>query len=160
MASRIWRDATAPSSDIITFNLGTGTGAPHINQTNIQLISAVAVNEKPKAKLDELQDTGFASLTFTINGFIEDPSTPTHPLRVKGWMIDDKQTTSFPFGRFGMELDDFPHFNVRPTTTRGLFLVDWTWIRPAETRGKVEFIAILRFNATNAGLNSPSYNWA
>lgn len=159
--SRIWRDSNAvPVVDIVHFNSGVipdATGS--INQSNITLTSAVGVNEKPKAKLDELQDTGFSSLTFQLTGFISDPSNSLIPNVIKGWLIDDKQTSSFPLGRFGLQLDDFPAYNIRPNTNRGIFLTEWIWIRAGETKGKAEFTATLRFNANNTGLNSPSYNW-
>ncbi len=161
--SRIWRDSnTVPTSgnEIIEFNLASlpdSTGS--INQTDITLISAIAVNAKPKAKLDELQDTGFASLTFQISGFISDPSGSLIPDRIKVWMLDDKQTSSFPLGRFGMKLDDFPAYDIKPNANRGLMISEWTWVRAGETKGKAEFRATLRFNANNTGLNSPTFDW-
>ena len=74
-------------------------------------------------------------------------------------MLDNKTTTSFPFGRFGFQLDDFPDFNVKPNSNRGCILEDWTWIRAGQTLGKAEFTATLRFNANATGLNASSYNW-
>jgi len=160
--SRIWRDSnTVPVTDIVEFNSGTlpdATGG--IIQNTITLTSAIAVNAKPKKELDELQDTGLSTITFQITGHIKNPKNSAIPNLVKVWMCQPKFVIgSFPKGRFGIQLDDFPHYNVRPNTNRGLFLVDWTWIRPAETKGKVEFVAILKLNANLTGLNSPSYNW-
>lgn len=160
--SRIWRDSnTVPASDIVEFNataaLPDSTGS--VQQTSIQLTSAVSINPKPKGKLDELQDTGFSSCTFTITGFIEDPTNSQIPNIIKGWMIDDKATATYDFGRFGIELDDFPWFDVHPNANRGCILSDWNWIRAGETRGKAEFVATVRFNANKTGLNSPTYAW-
>lgn len=160
--SRIWRDQnTVPISDIIQFNanpvLPDNTG--NVQQTSIQLTSAVSINTKPKGKLNELQDTGFASMTFTISGFIEDPTNSLIPQLVKEWMLDPKITVSFPAGRFGIELDDFPIYDIHPNANRGCILSDWNWVRAGETRGKAEFTCNLRFNSNLAGLNSPTYAW-
>ena len=160
--SRIWRDSnTVPVTDIIQFNntptLPDATG--NIGQTNLSLQSAFSRNPKPKQKLDEIQDTGFATFDIVVSGFIEDPTNSAIPDLVKVWLLDDKTTTSFDFGRFGFQLDDFPDYNVRPNDNRGCMLTEWTWIRAGQTRGKAEFTATLRFNANATGLNSPTYNW-
>ncbi len=160
--SRIWRDSnTVPTSDILQFNntptLPDATG--DINQTELTLKSAFSVNPKPKQKLNETQDTGFDSFVINISGFISDPVNSLIPNFTKLWMLDAKTSTSFPFGRFGFQLDDFPDFNVRPNSNRGCILTNWTWIRAGQTLGKAEFTAILRFNANSTGLNASSYNW-
>jgi len=160
--SRIWRDSnTVPVTYIIQFNaaptLPDATGS--IQQTSIQLTSAVGINTKPKGKLNELQDTGFASMTFTITGFIEDPTNSLIPNLVKVWMLDPKVTGTYDHGRFGIELDDFPWYNIHPNANRGCILSDWNWIRAGETRGKAEFTATVRFNSDLTGLNSPTYAW-
>lgn len=160
--SRIWRDSnTVPSSDKIEFNNASvpdSTG--NIQHTNTIFVSAIGINEKPKGQLDEIQDTGLSSITYQITGFINSPTDSLIPDIIKEWMIEEKTTSSFPFGRFGLQLDDFPHFNVRPNANRGLILTDWNWIRDAEVRGKAAFIATFRLNSNITGLNSASsYEW-
>lgn len=160
--SRIWRDSnTVPVADIIEFNsaptLPDSTGS--INQTSITLISAAPVNPKPKGKLDEIQDAGFSSLTFIITGFIEDPTNSLIPALVKVWLLQDKTTSTYVYGRFGIELDDFPAYDIHPNANRGCMLVDWNWIRAGQTRGKAEFTATLKFNSNVTGLNSPTFAW-
>ena len=160
--SRIWRDSnTVPVVDILQFNasptLPDTTGS--VQQTSIQLTSAISVNVKPKGKLNELQDTGFASLTFTISGFIDNPTNSLIPDLVKIWMLDAKAKTGFIFGRFGIELDDFPWYDIHPNADRGCMLSDWNWVRAGEIRGKADFTATVRFNANLTGLNSPTYKW-
>jgi len=160
--SRIWRDSnTVPSGDKIEFNQGTvPDNTTSINQTNITLTNAIAVNEKPKGQLDIIQDTGFSAVTYIITGFIVDPTNSQVPALVKQWMVEAKTTTSFPLGRFGIELDDFPSYDVHPNSNRGIILQDWNWIRDGETRGKSSFVATLRFNSNVTGLNSAgSFAW-
>jgi len=160
--TRIWRDSnTVPITDIVEFNdnaaLPDATGG--VMQTQITLTSAIAINEKPKGKLDELQDTGFATLSFQITGTVENPTNSAIPALIKQWMIDDKTTDTYPFGRFGIELDDFPDYDIHPNSNRGAILADWSWVREGQTRGKAAFVATVRFNANLTGLNSPTYAW-
>ena len=85
------------------------------------------------------------------------------PDRVKKWMCDKKtKATTFPKGRFGLELADFATFNVNPSTTLGYMIQDWTWVRSGETKGKTDFIATLRLNGTikSAGTDEDgTYTW-
>jgi hypothetical protein len=160
--SRIWRDSnTVPVTDIAHFNGGTlpdATGG--IIQNTITLTCAIAVNSKPKKAVDELQDTGLSTVTFQITGHIKDPVSSAIPDLVKVWMCQDKSVvTTFPFGRFGIQLDDFPHYNVRPNANRGCMIESWNWIRDGETKGKGAFVAVLRFSCNDAGLNSPTFDW-
>ena len=160
--SRIWRDSnTVPGSDIAEFNGGTlpdSTGG--VIQNTITLTSAIAINSKPKKALDELQDTGLSTVTWQITGHIKNPKNSAIPDLVKKWMCEDKfVVTTFPKGRFGIQLDDFPHYNVRPNANRGCMIESWTWIRDGETSGKGAFIATVRFSANDVGLNASTFNW-
>jgi|TARA_R110000744_G_scaffold365603_1_gene474457 hypothetical protein len=162
MSSKIWRDSNSiPTSDIIQFNDGTLPDATgNMNQSDITLTSAVSINTKPKGKLDELQDTGFSSLTFAITGFITNASTSSIPTVIKTWLLEDKTTASFPFGRFGIVLEDFPIYNIHPNSNRGCMVTDWTWIREGQTKNKAGFVATVRFNSNLTGLNSgASFVW-
>ena len=124
MSSKIWRDSNSvPSSDIIHFNGGTLPDATgNIAQSDITLTSAVSINTKPKGKLDELQDTGFSSLTFAITGFITNASTSAIPALIKTWLLEDKTTASYPFGRFGIVLEDFHHTTYIQIQTEDVWL--------------------------------------
>lgn len=163
--SAIWRDnnVEASSSDKIEFNEGTvPDNTANITKTEISLDAAIAVNTKPKGNLNELQDTGVDGVTWIITGSVEFPSTTGASQLVKEWLLDAKANLAFPKGRFGLRLDDFPKYNVRPNSNRGIMLQSWNWVRDGQWRGKVAFVAILRFNADKIGLNagsSPRYNW-
>ena len=159
---RIWRDSnTVPGTDIAHFNGGTlpdATGG--VIQNTITLTSAIAINAKPKKELDELQDTGLSTITWQITGHIKDPKNSLIPALVKKWMCQPKfVVTTFPKGRFGLQLDDFPGYNVRPNANRGIMIESWNWIRDGETAGKASFVAVLRFSANDTGLNSPTFDW-
>lgn len=180
MASNyIWRDKTNPpgvvfdpATDKIEFEIANTTGSDqgHIHQTEFKILTALADNEKPNAKLNEIQDTQLDSITITITGSIhinkeEGASVASSliPQKVKEWMCDEKTTTAFPKGRFGLKLANFTTFNVYPTPSSasalslGYMIQDWTWLKVGETQGKAEFIATLRLNGE---IGVGTYNWA
>ena len=173
--SYIWRDnaarASATAANTIEFEASSVTDDQgHIHQSEFKIVTAIADNEKPNAQLNELQDTQVDTITVTLTGSIHNWQTAgasgtesVLPDRVKKWMCDKKtKATTFPKGRFGLELADFATFNVNPSTTLGYMIQDWTWVRSGETKGKTEFIAILRLNGTikSAGTDEDgTYTW-
>ena len=162
--SCIWRDSTETlSSDKIEFNSGAVVNEQgRIIQTKFTISSSVAVNEMPGA-VDKLQDTGVQGITIYVTGSIEDPKTSgaltAH--NFKEWMLEDKTTTStYPKGRFGLRLNDFDVLNLTPGTDRGYILSNIEFIRDGETKGKLQFVATLRFNGTIGSPNgSGQYIW-
>lgn len=161
----IWRDAfTEPSggsADKIEFDEGTvPDNTSHITQTEIEIISAIAVNEKPKGNINEIQDTFVDSVSVIITGSIQNPKnvSTNNPFKtVKKWLLDKKTVDgTFPKGRFGLRLNDFPHFDMKPTSSRAYILHNWRWIREGEWSGRVAFVAILRFNGD---IGASPYNW-
>ena len=165
--SYIWRDAAAKGgSDEIEFESSSVTDDQgHIHQSEFKIVTAIAENEKPNAKLNELQDTQVDSITVTLTGSIHNWQTAgasgtasTIPQTIKEWMCDKKTKTGFLKGRFGLELADFSTFDVDPSTTLGYMLQDWTWVRSGETKGKTDFIATLRLNG-DVGAEDSTYSW-
>jgi len=168
VASYIWRDhaSRASATDKIEFESSSVTDDQgHIHQSEFKIVTAIAENEKPNAKLNELQDTQVDSITVTLTGSIHNWKTAGAsatksdiPQTVKEWMCDKKTKTGFLKGRFGLELADFTTFNVNPSTTLGYMIQDWTWVRSGETKGKTDFIATLRLNG-NIGAEDSTYSW-
>ena len=165
--SYIWRDAAAVGgSDEIEFEASSVTDDQgHIHQSEFKIITAIADNEKPNAKLNELQDTQVDTITVTLTGSIHNWQTAgasgtasVIPQKVKQWMCDKKTKAGFLKGRFGLKLADFSTFDVYPTATLGYMIQDWTWIRSGETKGKTDFIATLRLNG-EIGAEDSAYTW-
>jgi len=175
--STIWRVGTAFSGGglgqiadadtVITFVAASVVDGDHIAQTDIGIEIGVGVNEKPKGNINEIQDTFVDSVTFTVTGFIEDAAGNTSPQIVKEWLMEEKTNSVFTKGRFGIELNDFPTYNVKPVIEglipqqpRGLILTSWNWIRVGETQSKAAFVATLRLNGDpgDAG-TSPPFSW-
>ena len=182
MISYLWRDKTNPpdssnnenykATDYISFELVSGTdNNGHIHQTEFKINTSLADNEKPNAKLNELQDTQVDSITVTITGSIENYQSAggqnTASEKVKQWMCDKKTkivaspsntTPTLPKGRFGLKLSDFTSFNVYPKSTLGYIIQDWTWIRDGDIPNKTSFITTLRLNG-DVGAESSLYTW-
>lgn len=158
----IWRATSAGAegsnqSDIIEFNIGLKPDSTsNITQTEVDLVVGIGENEKATGNINELQDTGLATITLPITGTIISPKTSLAAALIKIWLIEKKTNTSFPKGRFGLRMNDFPNFNLTPESTRGYMISEFRFIRPREFQGKLDFIATLRFNGA---VGSTPYNW-
>lgn len=169
--SAIWRATTlgaeiSNSTDIIEFNDLTLADnlQKGIAQTNTTMQTAIGVNPKPKAQIDELQDTGFAGLTVVVTGSIKDPTSGGFASlhKLKTWSLEAKTVaTLFPYGRFGLRLGDFNIFNMTPSTSKGYMIESVIFVRDGETHGKVTVIITLRFNGSSIGTanGSGQYLW-
>ena len=153
--------------DEIEFSIKNVANGKYIHQTELGIVVAIGDNEKPQGNVNELQDVGVDSITWTITGSVSLEGTPaTNAVfqKVKTWLLDGKVDDVFTKGRFGLELDDLAIYNLIPTGTgasteqpRGYMLTNWSWIRSGNIPGKVEFIATLRFNG-DVGV-TPTYSW-
>jgi len=178
MTSYLWRNTagdedvttkigtrTAAGSDVISFTASNTSSGKHIHQSEFDIVVAIGDNEKPQGDINELQDVGVDSATWTITGSIEDPVNNSVQQLIKIWMFDGKTDTIYTKGRFGLEMDDFSSYNCNPTGTgasteqpRGYILSDWKWIKDGQTNGKASFIATLRFNG-DVGVTANNYSW-
>ena len=161
--SCIWRDTTETlSTDKIEFNGGAVVNEQgNIIQTKFIISSSVAVNELPGA-IDKLQDTGVQGITIYVTGSIQDPQVDglDTAQKFKQWMLEDKTSTALPKGRFGLRLNDFTALNLTPTADRGYILSNVEFIRDGDTKGKLQFVATLRFNGSIGSPNgSGHYIW-
>ena len=165
--SCIWRDTTETlSTDKIEFNGGAVVNEQgNIIQTKFTISSSVAVNELPGA-VDKLQDTGVQGITIFVTGSIQDPQVDglDTAQKFKQWMLEDKTTTALPKGRFGLRLNDFTALNLTPSNAnnneRGYILSNVEFIRDGDTKGKLQFVATLRFNGSIGSPNgSGHYIW-
>lgn len=183
MSSYFWRADTDSDSDglgkrnqstgvtVIEFTATNVTDGKHIHQHALKWSVGFAENERPKIPFNEIQDTSVESLTFTITGTVENPSTNGVMQTMKEWLIEDKTNTVYTKGRFGVELDNFDAHDVTPASTgttspvrpeqaRGLILVDWEWIFTGEWPSKADFVATVRFNGNHGSSStSPKYDW-
>jgi hypothetical protein len=164
--SCIWRATTlgaegSNSSDIIQFNGGTLPDATgHVKSSDVELETGVAENDKPFSPINELQDTKATRITVNVIGVIDNPSSSGVPSRFKIWELEDKVNAVFTKGRFGLRLDDFPAFNLTPTTLaggtpRGYILSNIKLARDIEFN-RLTFSCTLRFGGD---IGTTPYSW-
>jgi len=180
LTSYIWRNTdgdehvttkigtrTAAGSDAISFTAGNTSSGKHLHQSEFNFTVAIGENEKPQGDVNELQDVGLDTATWTLTGSIEDPANNAVQQLVKEWMIGGKTDDVYTKGRFGLEMDDGGAQDCNPTGTgasteqpRGYIISSWTWIKDGETPGKLGFVATLRFNGDPGDTStSPKYDW-
>lgn len=170
--SCIWRGTVedgshrAPESSVldkIEFNGGTLPDARgHIRSTFADLETAIAENDKPFAPFNELQDTKLSRITLNIIGIIDNPTVNNIAKTFKIWEIEDKVNSVFTKGRFGLRLDDFPAFNLTPTsinggTPRG-YIIGNVHLEKDIELNRLSFTCQLRFNG-DPGTSGSGYDW-
>jgi len=159
----IWRDnnVEASSSDKIEFDTGaTPDALTKLGNTSVTILSGLAFLKKPKGQMNKIQDTFVKGVQFRLVGYVTDPKTAGAQDKTKVWGMEAKTVvTTFPVGRFGLRLDDFPDFNIRQNANRGIMMGDIKWSLLADSKFKAAFEVDLFFQANSTGLNSPTYNW-
>lgn len=161
--SAIWRCTSGSGTELnntadrIEFNeTPIPVNGTQITQSEFELRHKIAEHERPKRKLNSHQDTGFEGVTVILTGSIKNPASNTVGGLVKKWLIEDSTTTTFPKGRFGLRIDDFPFFDVTPVASRGYMITDWRWIREGEWKGRGAFVATLILDGE---VGSGTYTW-
>lgn len=159
----IWRDnnVEGSSSDKIEFDTGaTPDALTKLGNTNVTILSGLAFLKKPKGQINRIQDTFTKGITYNLIGYVTSPKTALAMNKTKVWGMEAKTITStFPFGRFGLRLDDFPDFNVRQNTHRGIMVGDIKWTLIADSKFKAAFEVEMYFHADATGINASTYNW-
>jgi hypothetical protein len=153
---------SSAGTDKIEFNGGLVPDTnSYINTTKFTLRRALGKQARIRtSRSHKIKDTGFEGLKPVISGFIVDPENQTAEHKAKTWMIEDQDSTNYPFGRFGLRLDDNDAFDCNPTSQRGYYIEEITFTRPKGLKGKLEFIATLRWDGDVGTPNgSGHYAW-
>ena len=148
--------------DKIEFNGGVVPDSmSYINGSSFTMRRALGKQARIKTtRAHKIKDTGFEGIKPLITGFIKSPANQLAEFKAKTWMIEDQDSTDFPFGRFGLRLNDNPAFNCTPTSTKGYYLEEITFRRPGQFKGKLEFTAALRWDGDVGTPNgSGHYTW-
>jgi hypothetical protein len=161
--SAIWRDDVLETNatDKLEFNEGAVINTDgNIMNSSFVITTGIARNERPGA-IDKLQDTGVNGVTVTITGTISDPEGDDSTAHTfKTWLLEAKTVDgTFPKGRFGLRLNDFRAFNMSPSTTKGYMVESVDFRRDGETKGKLSFVLVLRFNGEIGTKSDGEYNW-
>lgn len=132
--------------EVLLFNETPVSGSGgHIFQSEFRIRNSIAENAKVDGNGNDVQDMGLDGVDVQITGLIKDSDASNDNLtKLMAWINEAKTGTGYTEGRFGLRVDDFPYFNLVPTTTYGYVLQDVTFIRDPNKDNKVGFVLTLR----------------
>lgn len=135
---------TAGATHTQSFN-NTGrepSGGAYISDISIDFRRAVPENEAVDADNNEIQDMGIGGLDITIKGVSGDTNNDTTSNLVNKfnkWLKDGNTVTGYTKGRYGLQLDNAPQWDVTPTSTYGYHIRYARFNYIGERRDLVEF---------------------
>ena len=153
----IFRDgAETSASEKVDFDGDSATpdARSHIETYNVTMTLVTQENPVPDTNNPSgLQDTGLAIVQYEITGFFDGTGgTALGIAQFRDWLREDKTSTSYPFGRFGIRNDQRAEYNVVSSATKGLMLEHFETHDEYEYTGRTGFTIRLRFNGAISGL--------
>ena len=139
-------EATAGATNTIDFNNTPITTSSQVILTSeFTIRNSVPENPRVFADGNELQDMGLDGVDIQITGLIKDSDSGNVPMdKIMTWTRQAKTTTGYTRGRFGLRMDDFPHFNIVPTVDFGGAIQNIRFIRDPENFNNVGFVLTIR----------------
>jgi hypothetical protein len=170
----IWRatlgnanaEPSGPGSDKVEFDIDNAvpdtTG--HINNSEFEITSGIADNEKAFQDVNEAQFTRVETVTLQISGHIQSPITSGAAVTMKVWLLEDLANDVFTRGRFGLRINDFPIFNIKPRTLasgqpRGGSISNLKFIR-SDLKGRVDFTLTFKITGNLKDSTGTNYDWS
>ena len=139
-------EATAGASNTVLFNetpVNTAGGLIFASEFNIR--RAIGENSSVDGDGNQLQDMKLSGVEVQITGMFKDSdSGNTEIAKLMTWMKETQEATGYTEGRFGIRLDDFPHFNMVPTSTYGIMINNLRFVRDPTRKNKAGFVMTLR----------------
>jgi len=126
----------------------------HIFESRFNLRNSVAENPKVDGDGNDVQDMGIDGIDITISGLFKDVDTTSGDAPIKKlmtWFRKEKTTTGYTEGNIGLRLDDFPYFNMVPTSTYGYVLQNPEFVRTGEEANKAGFVINLTVGGDRSG---------
>ena len=142
-------------SEKIEFNAGSApddTGRLIANK--FKMSRDINIHPNPRRALDQIQDSLLGLLDVTLNGYFVSHSVTLGPKNFFNWQVDPATNEFYPFGRFGLQLNNFAAtggvglLNLTPTTTTGYLLYDVEVDDVEDPRDEVIFRAQLYRNGS------------
>jgi hypothetical protein len=119
------------TNDVLLFNdsakIPGASVVGYISDINVDFRRAVPENEAVNDDNNEIQDMGISGFDIELVFIVGDSTTDgtTNPInKLSKWLQDGNTVTGFTKGRYGLRLDNAPHWNVTPTTTYGYHIRD------------------------------------
>lgn len=132
--------------EVILFNeTAVNTAGGHIFTSEYTIRNSVAENTKVDGTGNDVQDMGLDGVDVQITGLFKDTDATNNDVKkLMAWANEAKTTTGFTEGRMGLRVDDFPYFNMVPTSTYGYILNDLRFIRDPNKENRAGFVISLR----------------
>lgn len=132
----------------------------HVFNSEFRIRNSVAENPRVDGNGNDVQDMGLDGIDVQITGLVKDSDASNDSIsKFMQWINETKTTTGFTQGRFGLRIDDFPYFNMVPTSTYGYVLNDISFVREGERTNKVGVIFSLRVGGNlRAWLDAGGFN--
>lgn len=132
----------------------------HVFTSDFNVRNSIAENPKVDGTGNEVQDMGLAGVDITITGTVKDSDASNTVMdKFMTWTNEAKTTIGYTQGRFGLRIDDFPYFNMVPTSTYGIILNNISFVRNPNKDNKVGFVMVLRVGGDLRGwLNAGGFN--
>lgn len=139
--------------EVILFNETTvNTAGGHLFNSEFNIRNSVAENTKVDGNNNEIQDMGLDGIEVQITGMFKDvDATNNNIKKLMAWINEEKTTTGYTEGRFGLRIDDFPYFNMTPTSTYGYVLNNVRFVRDPNKENKAGFVMTLRLGGNVRG---------
>ena len=139
--------------EIILFNeTPVVTKGGNIFQSEFSIRNSIAENPKVDGNGNDVQDMGLDGIDVQITGLIKDSdSSNTSMAKFMQFINEAKTTTGYTEGRFGLRIDDFPYFNMVPTSTYGYVLNNIVFIRDPDKDNRTGFVLNLRVGGNLRG---------
>lgn len=148
--------ATAGTTHSQSFNNTTKvpSGGAYIEDIAIEFRRSIPENASVDANNNEIQDMGIEGLDIIIRG-VSGNADYDHATNLANkfskWLQDGNTTTGYTKGRYGLQLDNAPQWNVIPTSTYGYHIRSVSFRYIGEKKDLVEYTIAI---ALGGDLNS------
>ena len=150
------QSGTAGTTHTQSFNNTTKvpSGGAYIEDIAVEFRRSIPENASVDANNNEIQDMGIEGLDIIIRGVSgnADYDNATNLAnKFSKWLQDGNTTTGYTKGRYGLQLDNAPQWNVIPTSTYGYHIRSVSFRYIGEEKDLVEYTIAI---ALGGDLNS------
>ena len=131
------------STETINFNASADSVITNVIYTTT---NALGVQEKPFEGPDIIHDLGVSDILVFVTGYMLTTNT-SNITTLRNWVLESKVHTSFPYGRFGVNMD-IDVFNKTPSPTKGYILYDAQFTEESDPH-RIGFTLKYRFSGTS-----------
>ena len=100
-------EGSVANSEKVEFNGGVAPDTTgKLVHTGFHAVRDLSFHPNPRRALTKIQDNLLGTIEIVVTGYFTNHSTTLGPGNMYDWQADPAANTDFPFGRFGLRLDD------------------------------------------------------